>query len=87
MHASATQCWEMVLEKLNQEIIGQRDLGKRGLPPLQTPEAMDGLKMFGFLSPSIIQVCLPPNYFYLTLNRFAFGVLLLVLVVFAQAMV
>ncbi|KAG1365018.1 putative lysine-specific demethylase JMJ18 [Cocos nucifera] len=56
MHASATHCWEMVREKLNQEIIRQRDLGKQGLPPLQTPESMDGLKMFGFLSPSIIQV-------------------------------
>ncbi|XP_008812090.1 lysine-specific demethylase JMJ18-like [Phoenix dactylifera] len=56
MHASATQCWEMVREKLNEEIIRQHDLGKQGLPPLQTPESMDGLEMFGFLSPSIIQV-------------------------------
>lgn len=63
LHASATRCWEMVLEKLNEEIIRQCGLGKQGLPPLQTPESVDGLTMFGFLSPSIVQVCLPPNYF------------------------
>ncbi|WOL12239.1 putative lysine-specific demethylase JMJ14 isoform X2 [Canna indica] len=53
---SALQCWEMVRERLNQVIVRQENLGKEGLPEIQTPESMNGLEMFGFLSPSIIQV-------------------------------
>lgn len=52
---SALLCWEMVRERLKQEIVRQRNQGKRGLPELQTPESMDGLEMFGFLSPAIIR--------------------------------
>ncbi|CAL9761445.1 unnamed protein product [Musa acuminata subsp. burmannicoides] len=54
--ASPLQCWEMVRERLNQEIVRQQNLGKNGLPELQTIESMDGLAMFGFLSPSIVHV-------------------------------
>ncbi|URE10603.1 lysine-specific demethylase JMJ14-like [Musa troglodytarum] len=54
--SSALQCWEMIRERLNQEIVRQHNLGKQGLPELQSPESMDGLEMFGLLSPSIIRV-------------------------------
>ncbi|KAF3450178.1 hypothetical protein FNV43_RR06258 [Rhamnella rubrinervis] len=52
---SAENCWEMVIERLNQEIKRQGALGKQGLPPLQALKNIDGLEMFGFLSPAIIQ--------------------------------
>lgn len=44
------------MERLNQEIKRQTTLGKQGLPPLQAVKNIDGLQMFGFLSPPIIQV-------------------------------
>ncbi|KAJ8459667.1 hypothetical protein OPV22_032593 [Ensete ventricosum] len=53
---SPLQCWEMVRERLNQEIVRQQNLGKNGLPELQTLESMDWVAMFGFLSPSIVHV-------------------------------
>ncbi|XP_010906776.1 lysine-specific demethylase JMJ18 isoform X2 [Elaeis guineensis] len=56
MHVSAQQCWDMVRDRLNQEIIKLCNHGKRNLPPLQPAGSIDGLEMFGFLSPSIIQV-------------------------------
>ncbi|XP_068656564.1 lysine-specific demethylase JMJ18-like isoform X2 [Aristolochia californica] len=52
---SATRCWEMVLERLNQELTRQDGLGKQRLPLLQPPLSLDGLEMFGFFSPSIVQ--------------------------------
>ncbi|XP_042375263.1 lysine-specific demethylase JMJ18-like isoform X1 [Zingiber officinale] len=52
---SALLCWEMVRERLNQEIVRQRNQGKIGLPELQSPESIDGLEMFGFSSPAIIR--------------------------------
>lgn len=58
---SALLCWEMVRERLNQEIVRQRNQGKHGLPELQAPESMDGLEMFGFLSPAIIRVSTLPS--------------------------
>lgn len=63
-NVSAEKCWDMVLQRLNQEIVTQRDLGKQGMPPLQPPESIDGLEMFGFLSPPIIQAieALDPNH-------------------------
>lgn len=56
MHVSIQECWEMVQRRLNQEILTQRCLGKQGLPPVQPPGGINGLEMFGFLSPSIVQV-------------------------------
>lgn len=53
-NVSAELCWEMVLQRLNQEIISRRSLGEQGLPPLQS---VNGLDMFGFHSQSIIEVC------------------------------
>lgn len=44
------------MQRLNNEIMRQTVLGKQGLPPLQTGDRTNGLVMFGFLSPHIIQV-------------------------------
>uniref|UniRef100_A0A6V7QYG7 Lysine-specific demethylase JMJ18-like n=1 Tax=Ananas comosus var. bracteatus TaxID=296719 RepID=A0A6V7QYG7_ANACO len=55
-HSSALQCWELVRERLNEAIIKHRSLGNTNLPPLQTPDSVNGLEMFGFLSPLIVQV-------------------------------
>ncbi|XP_043719015.1 lysine-specific demethylase JMJ18-like isoform X2 [Telopea speciosissima] len=55
IHLSAAKCWELVREKVNQEIRKQHNLGRMALPPLQPPGSLDGLEMYGFLSPAIIQ--------------------------------
>ncbi|CAI9755214.1 unnamed protein product [Fraxinus pennsylvanica] len=54
-NVSLEKCWEMVLQRLNQEIETQRSSGKQGLPPLLPSSSINGLKMFGFLSPSIVR--------------------------------
>lgn len=46
----------MVRERVNQEITRQHKLGRLNLPPLQPPGSLDGFEMFGFTSPSIVQV-------------------------------
>lgn len=56
VHSSAARCWEMVRERVNQEITKQHKLGKPNLHPLQPPGGLDGVEMFGFSSPEIIQV-------------------------------
>ncbi|XP_021738049.1 lysine-specific demethylase JMJ18-like [Chenopodium quinoa] len=57
VHTSPYKCWEMVRERVNQEITKQHKLGKvKLLPPLQPPGSLDGLEMFGFTSPAIVQV-------------------------------
>ncbi|KAL6991825.1 hypothetical protein U1Q18_009936 [Sarracenia purpurea var. burkii] len=63
-NVSAEKCWEMVQQRLNHEIIGQTCLGKQGLPLLQPAESINGLEMFGFLSPPIVQAieALDPNH-------------------------
>ncbi|KAL7109075.1 hypothetical protein ACP275_06G152700 [Erythranthe tilingii] len=55
-HVSASRCWEMVRERVNQSITKQRKLGKTKLPPLQPPGSLDAIEMFGFSSPPILQV-------------------------------
>lgn len=55
-HVSASRCWEMVRERANQEIAKQHKLGRANLPPLQPPGSLDGMEMFGFSSPAIVQV-------------------------------
>ncbi|KAJ0017571.1 hypothetical protein Pint_11402 [Pistacia integerrima] len=52
---SAQKCWDMVLQRLNQEVKNWSSLGERRLPPRQSLRHIDGLEMFGFLSPPIIQ--------------------------------
>ncbi|XP_057477100.1 putative lysine-specific demethylase JMJ16 [Actinidia eriantha] len=56
IHVSAAKCWEMVRERANQEITKQHKLGIMNLPPLQPPGSLDGMEMFGFSSPEIVQV-------------------------------
>ncbi|KAH7865494.1 hypothetical protein Vadar_007372 [Vaccinium darrowii] len=57
VHVSAAKCWEMVRERerVNQEITKQHELGRMNLPPLQPPGSLDGMEMFSFSSPAIVQ--------------------------------
>ncbi|XP_044477910.1 putative lysine-specific demethylase JMJ16 isoform X2 [Mangifera indica] len=55
VHVSAARCWEMVRDRVNQEIAKQHKLGRSNLPPLQPPGSLDGFEMFGFSSPAIVQ--------------------------------
>lgn len=57
---SIEKCWEKVLQRLNGEILRRNSLGERDLPPLEPLQSMNGLEMFGFLSPPIVQVKQPP---------------------------
>ncbi|KAL2616305.1 hypothetical protein GLYMA_08G129200v4 [Glycine max] len=54
-NTSADKCWETVLDRLNHEIKRRRSRGEIELPPLELLQSINGHKMFGFLSPSIIQ--------------------------------
>ncbi|KAL3652137.1 hypothetical protein CASFOL_001818 [Castilleja foliolosa] len=56
IHESAGRCWEMVQERVNNEIVRQHKLQRAKLPPLQPPGSLDGIEMFGFTSPAIMQV-------------------------------
>jgi hypothetical protein len=58
---SIEKCWEMVLQRLNGEILRRNSLGERDLPPLEPLQSINGLEMFGFLSPPIVQVKQPPH--------------------------
>lgn len=53
---SADKCWETVLDRLIHEIKRQRSLGELEPPPLKLLQSINGHEMFGFLTPSIIQV-------------------------------
>ncbi|KAK9292509.1 hypothetical protein L1049_020482 [Liquidambar formosana] len=55
IHVSAAKCWDMVRDRVNQEISKQHKLGRMKLPPLQPPGSLDGFEMFGFSSPAIVQ--------------------------------
>ncbi|KAI3680889.1 hypothetical protein L6452_35668 [Arctium lappa] len=52
MDVSADKCWELVLQRLNQEMLKGCKLANHALKPLQS---ISGLEMFGLLSPAIIQ--------------------------------
>lgn len=54
-HTSASGCWELVRKRVNIEIIKQHKLGRGKLPPLQPPGSLNGMEMFGFSSPAIVQ--------------------------------
>ncbi|KAE8655311.1 Lysine-specific demethylase JMJ18 [Hibiscus syriacus] len=60
---SVEKCWEMVVQKLNQKIL-RSNLEGRGMLPLQSPKIVNGLEMFGFLSPPVIKAieALDPNH-------------------------
>ncbi|KAH7294151.1 hypothetical protein KP509_28G058700 [Ceratopteris richardii] len=53
--ASIDRCWQMVQEKVNVMIELHHNSGKVGLPPLQPPEDVRGLELFGFTSPHIVK--------------------------------
>uniref|UniRef100_A0A0A9FPC1 Zinc finger C5HC2-type domain-containing protein n=1 Tax=Arundo donax TaxID=35708 RepID=A0A0A9FPC1_ARUDO len=55
INVSPTKCWNMVRERLNMEIRRQNSMGRANLPTLQPPGSVDGLEMFGLLSPAIVQ--------------------------------
>ncbi|WOL19306.1 lysine-specific demethylase JMJ703-like [Canna indica] len=55
IHVSATKCWDMVREKVNDQIRKQHSTRRLNLPSLQPPGSLDGLEMFGLSSPTIIQ--------------------------------
>ncbi|CAF2107750.1 unnamed protein product, partial [Brassica oleracea var. botrytis] len=55
-HFSPTRCWEMVGDRVNQEISKQHKAGKLDLLPLQPSGSPDGFEMFGYTSPAILQV-------------------------------
>lgn len=52
---SATKCWDMVVQRINREI-KRHNLRLGGTLPGQLLKEIDGLEMFGFLSPHVIQV-------------------------------
>jgi hypothetical protein len=56
-------CWDSVRDRVNEEIKKQQSIRKPGVPDLLPPDSVNGIEMFGFLSPQIIQV-----YFYEILN-------------------
>lgn len=55
IHLSASKCWELVRERINHEISNRHKLGRLKFPPLQPPGSLDGMEMFGFSSPFILQ--------------------------------
>ncbi|CAN8305878.1 unnamed protein product [Cochlearia groenlandica] len=55
VHLSPKRCWEMVKDRVNQEITKQHKAGKSDLPPLQPSGSPDGFEMFGYSSPAILQ--------------------------------
>ncbi|CAN6347252.1 unnamed protein product [Urochloa humidicola] len=54
-HTSPTRCWDSIRDMVNEEIIKLQTVGKCGLPDLLPPDSVNGLEMFGFLSPQIMQ--------------------------------
>ncbi|KAG8657404.1 hypothetical protein MANES_03G066800v8 [Manihot esculenta] len=63
-NVSAEKCWEMVLQRLNEEITRLNSIRERGLPPVLPLQNINGLKMFGFLSSPIVRAieALDPNH-------------------------
>ncbi|XP_024004728.1 probable lysine-specific demethylase JMJ14 isoform X2 [Eutrema salsugineum] len=56
-NVSAEKCWEMVIQRLKLEIIKRcGDQPVSSLTSLQPLESINGLAMFGFLSPHVIEV-------------------------------
>ncbi|TVU11697.1 hypothetical protein EJB05_45299, partial [Eragrostis curvula] len=55
VNVSPTKCWNMIRDRLNLEIRRQLSMGRANLPTLQPPGSIDGLEMFGLLTPAIVQ--------------------------------
>ncbi|OAY67314.1 Lysine-specific demethylase [Ananas comosus] len=65
IHLSPTKCWNLVRERVNHEIQRRSSGGvTTNLPRLHPPGSLNGLQMFGLLSPQIIQAieALDPNH-------------------------
>lgn len=59
MSSSAQKCWEMISHRVFEELATKLNPGRQDLPPLQPDtECINGLGMFGLLSPPIVQVYL-----------------------------
>ncbi|CAD6272334.1 unnamed protein product [Miscanthus lutarioriparius] len=54
-HTSPMSCWDIVRDKVNEQIENLQRIGKCGVPNFLPPDSVNGLEMFGFLSPQIIQ--------------------------------
>ncbi|KAL0799318.1 hypothetical protein Bca101_054493 [Brassica carinata] len=54
-NVSAEKCWQMVTQRLKLEIIKKCDQPASSLTSLQHLDSVNGLDMFGFLSPHVIQ--------------------------------
>lgn len=67
IHVSATKCWDMVRERVNNEIRKHQNSGKVNVPTPQPPGSLDGLEMFGLTSTAIIQVNVLGDLFILSL--------------------
>ncbi|KAL6864997.1 hypothetical protein ACP4OV_016148 [Aristida adscensionis] len=52
---SPMHCWDSVRHMVNEGIKKQQRAGKSGLPDLLPPYSINGLEMFGFLTPKIMQ--------------------------------
>ncbi|KAL8125226.1 hypothetical protein AgCh_012778 [Apium graveolens] len=63
VNTSVKKCWETVMDELNQEFSRRQSLGN-AISPFLDPQSINGLAMFGFLSPHIIQEieALEPNH-------------------------
>uniref|UniRef100_A0ACD5TPE0 Uncharacterized protein n=2 Tax=Avena sativa TaxID=4498 RepID=A0ACD5TPE0_AVESA len=63
-HTSPIQCWDSVRDRVNEEIKKQHSAGKPGVPALLSTDSVNGLEMFGFFFPPIIQAieALDPNH-------------------------
>uniref|UniRef100_A0ACD5U714 Uncharacterized protein n=1 Tax=Avena sativa TaxID=4498 RepID=A0ACD5U714_AVESA len=63
-HTSPIQCWDSVRDRVNEEIKRQHSAGKSGVPALLSTDSVNGLEMFGFFFPPIIQAieALDPNH-------------------------
>ncbi|XP_078427874.1 transcription factor jumonji (jmj) family protein / zinc finger (C5HC2 type) family protein isoform X2 [Wolffia australiana] len=55
IHLSASRCWDLVRERLNNEIRKHHTVARAGIPALQPPGSLDGLEMFGLTSPATIK--------------------------------
>ncbi|KAF3796355.1 Lysine-specific demethylase [Nymphaea thermarum] len=55
VNVSPGKCWDMVREKVNQEIARQHSQGRPNLPTPQPHGSVDGLEMFGLVLPSFLK--------------------------------
>ncbi|KAJ4830288.1 hypothetical protein Tsubulata_003627 [Turnera subulata] len=55
VNISPEKCWEMVRQRVNEEIIQRNSLGEKGMPPVLPPQIISGLEMYGFHSKPIVQ--------------------------------